>query len=788
MIRIFLNGSLCTDSPKGLDDLAEELTLNYDLHGYLYQIKGSITFIGSDYETIRALYESDYCQDLDLDIQISEDFGASYRSVAKGIIKLAGVKWNQLERMAECPITDNSFLSKINNNSEIEFQLGRTGGNLLSKNGVDVQYKFVAHDNVQMFSPFRGRYFIAEANFNKTDPPFAASEGDDLVDIRPYGRNGIFIYDALNMLIAMMTDDEVDFESDFFTYDLASPSTYREIAFAVIMSGLQLRNGTGYPTISFRDFFDDLHKLCNIYFSLEVSSAGKPVIRVEREDYFRSINSDVYFDSVKGLVEYIDLSKIYSKVVVGCSRDGSNNFPVGEVPLVHHVQEEFPLSGNCNTQNELDLRLRRLIINTNTISKSLPPVSGYNGSSTKRKYTTEQTQAGGPSNQQITDTSGTFQESLIGSGFLIRNVLSDEYSYVSSVIDNDNIYSFDEIFIVDNTGLVKNYEIFTPSDDSSLDEDVFLIQCDRSSSSAGTAYAFQTLIDPPSELYYYNDVYANWRVIERHLGNVCQSVVNNFSDGNDEFLSELTVGQVLDNTTYFKVVANDQYRRIRFNDDSSAPNFDTNGNYDAATGEYTAIQDGYYHAYCSVRVNNSSGASGFSYDFTQQVELVQVSVSGNIIASESAAVTILDLTSYTFVLDRTFYMSEGDTLGVYVKKPFGLNGLWLNQYVPFSEFDVLGIAYGVVGTTGLSFFGVDALYNGGGLVPTNECEEGRLLVGESTLSVDRDVFDSVMQYPFRYYHTNDGSVNYFSGFIESISRGLLSGETAMKQFRKKGGV
>jgi hypothetical protein len=54
--------------------------------------------------------------------------------------------------------------------------------------------------------------------------------------------------------------------------------------------------------------------------------------------------------------------------------------------------------------------------------------------------------------------------------------------------------------------------------------------------------------------------------------------------------------------------------------------------------------------------------------------------------------------------------------------------------------------------------------------------------------VDRDVFDSVMQYPFRYYHTNDGSVNYFSGFIESISRGLLSGETALKQFRKKGGV
>lgn len=786
MIRIFLNGVQCTDSPIGVDDLTEELSLNNDLHGYIYQIQGSLTFIGSDYDTLRTLYDADYCQDIDIDIQLSEDFGLSYRSIAKGIIKLAGVKWKQLERQAECPITDNSFLSKINNNSTIEFQIGRTGGSLLSKNGVDVQYKFVAHDNVQLFSPFRGRYFIAEANFIKAAPVFSPPDEDDQVDLRPFGRNGIFIYDALNCLIAMMTDDEVDFESDFFTYDLASPSDYREIAFAVIMSGLQVRNGTGYPTISFKDFFDDLHKLCNVYFGLEVSATGKPTIRIEREDYFRSVNSDVYFDSVRGLFEYIDLTKVYSKVVLGCSRDGGNNFPVGEIPLVHHVQEEYPLSGNCNVQNDLDLRLSKLIISTNNIAKALPPISGFNGSSTKRKYTTEETTAGGTS-QTLTDTSGTFQESLIYEKFLIRNVLTNEYSYLTAVIDNDNIYIQDEIFIVDNTGLVKNYEIFTPSDDNGLDEEVFLIQCDRGSSSSATAYAFKTLIDPPADLYYYNDVYANWRVLERHLGNVCQSVVSNLSDGNDQFLAELTIDQVLDNTTYFKVV-DDYYRRIRFNDDSTPANFDTNGNYDATSGLYTAIQDGYYHSYCSVEFNNSSGASATAYDFTQQVELVHISASGDVLASESTFTTITYPGSYTFTLDRTFYMSEGDTLGVYIKRPFGLNGIWLNQYVPFSEFGVGEIAYGVVGTGGDSFFGVDFLYNGGGLVPTNECEEGRILVGESELSVDRSVFDSVIANPFRYYHTNNGIVNYFSGYIEKISRGLLSGNTTLKQFRKKNGV
>jgi hypothetical protein len=132
-------------------------------------------------------------------------------------------------------------------------------------------------------------------------------------------------------------------------------------------------------------------------------------------------------------------------------------------------------------------------------------------------------------------------------------------------------------------------------------------------------------------------------------------------------------------------------------------------------------------------------------------------------------------------------MSQGDTLGVYIKRPFGLNGLLLNQYVPFSSFGGGGIAYGVRGI-GDTFFGIDFLYNGGGLVPTNECEEGRILVGESDLSVSRDVFDSVLTNPFNYYHTNNGIVNYFSGYIDTITRGLLNGQTTLKQFRKRNGV
>jgi len=217
-----------------------------------------------------------------------------------------------------------------------------------------------------------------------------------------------------------------------------------------------------------------------------------------------------------------------------------------------------------------------------------------------------------------------------------------------------------------------------------------------------------------------------------------------------------------------------------------------NGNYVPATGIFTSPQGGYYHAYASVRFLNSSVGG---YDFTQQVELVKVSAQGEALESETAITTIsYGPTLYTFVLDRTFYLQEGETIQVVVKKPFGLNGIWLNEYIVWAEFQVggFGEGYGIIGTTNLTFFGVDELFNGGGLVPVSTPDDVRLLNFETELSVDRDTFDSILANPFKYYHTNlaPSGTNpmYQTGYIGKITRGILNGDCTLTQFKKQDGV
>lgn len=229
--------------------------------------------------------------------------------------------------------------------------------------------------------------------------------------------------------------------------------------------------------------------------------------------------------------------------------------------------------------------------------------------------------------------------------------------------------------------------------------------------------------------------------------------------------------------------SNGNYRRIRFNNDSTGGFFDTNGNYDELTGIYTAPQGGYYHSGCTVEITNNT-ASG--EDYIQQIELCKVSATGDVLEVESAFTTILNGTSHTFNLSRTFYLQEGETIQVFVKKRFGLSGLHLNQYVDWND-DYLGYGRNTGDT-----FGVDFLFNGGGVVPASDPAEVRLLNFETELSISREVFDSILANPFKYYHTNmapaSENPHYQTGYIGKISRGILNGECTMTQFKKMDGV
>lgn len=776
MIRVFLNGVQTSNVPFGIDSLSESLVLSDEVYGYVYQISGTITLQGDDYDTIRALYESEYCQDVTIEIQYSED-GNIWEMKAEGIIKLVSVTWDLVRRQAECPITDNSFLSRINNNRNIKFTLGTplfTDEPVLSKNGVDVTYKWVYHDNVQMFSPLWKRYFEDEAEFTDAD------SAD--IDLRPQGRKGIFIYDALNLIIAMMTDDEVEFESTYFTYSLATPNSYFGEAFTVLMAGSQIRAGIGAPEISFDELFGDLHRLFNVWFSLEVNTQGKPVIRIEHEDYFRGLDSSQYFNSVESLSENIDLSLLYARIVLGCS-EKDKAFPIKDIPLILHSQEEYGLTGICNTDNTLDLRLRSLIINTNSIARVLPPISGFNvGESVIKKYSTESTTAGVAGRYQIIeDSDADFEVKGIDKRYILHETLYDLWTYVADVQSNIGILINDEVFVVDDpsTGIAKNYQIYSPALFDEYDDRVFLVQGDRNTSDETTFYALGTTITLP-DVYYYNVDLANYKVIERHLGGLAQDIINQISDGNDEFNSG-----VIATFASFTTIPDPMYRVIIFDDDSTGPTyFDTNGNYDNTTGFYHVPQAGYYHAECQVNIRNESSLND---TLIYQVELAQLTATNEIVRSVGDFQTITYLANATFTLDGTFACDEGDKLCVIVKR--GREVAPSSQYVSWANTGALIRQPGYSPAPPVtSTFGVDALFNGGGVLTPSDPTEVRVVEVNSELSCSRDEFDSVIQNPLKYYHIYNMSNGYKTGFIREVARDILSGKTNITLFKKHSGV
>jgi hypothetical protein len=784
MIRIFLNNTLTTYSPKDTDSLVEDLTRNEESKGYIYQISGNLTFQGNDYDYLRGLYDSNYCTDLPIEIQYSVD-GNVWQSKIKGLIKLASVEWDIIKREASCPVTDNNFLSKINNNKSIKFELGTekdiTQFPILSKNGVDVSYKYIFHDNIQMFSPLWKRYFENEAA--ETLP------NNEEVDLRPAGRRGIFIYDALNLIIALMSDDEVGFASNYFTYDLTTPNNYIGEAFSVLMSGMQLRTGTSVPYISFVDLFEDLHKLFNVWFAIEIDINGKPVIRIEDENYFNGINSNAYFNNVESMVEKLNFDKLYAKISVGCSEQ-DETFPIEDIPLLLHGKEEYGLTGTCNTDNALDLELKTLIINTNSICLTLPPIVGFNtGTSKIDKYSTEATSA--PSYltyfQKLTDSSADFEVNKIDRRYILHETLYDKWTYVTNVNSNLQVQIYDEVFVVDDpsTGIYKNYEIFQPASFDSYDERVFLVQGDRDTSDAATFYALSSsIVFDDVDVWYYNPDFGNYKVIERHLGGISQDLISNLSDGNDQFNAG-----VVASSAAFSPVTDPMYHAIIFDDDSTGPTyFDTNGNYNNTDGFYVVPQNGYYHAACQVNISN---VSPLTINLIYQVELSHLNAD---LTPKSAPATQLGYgysfspIGVTFNLEKTFACDAGDRICVIIKNGFDYNPLSLS-YVSWTNTgaNIRPITYTPAPPVA-SYFTVDALLNGGGLITPSDPGEVRIVEVESQLSLTRDEFDGIISNPFDYYHINYGEGLYKSGYIKSASRDILSGTTTMTLLKKQNGV
>lgn len=741
MLKVILNGVECVNQPIGAADLNERLYYSEVLKGYFLEISGTLTFWNEDYETLRNIFINDYCDEVTIEILKVEE----NELVFKGLIKVSDIEWNKVKSEAICEIVDDSFMAKIDNNKKIKFRLGVPK----SKNGLDITSKTTVNNYLNFFSPLYGRYF------NQED-----------IAVRPPLRSGMFLYDAFKFLIAAMTDDTVDFDSNYLSYNISSPSNDTDAAWTAVINALELKTGTGAESyISFEELYQDVQNLLNLAISIERQSNGRPLVRIENYDYYKQQDSNLFFITVDSLLERIKVENQYSRIITGCS-SSPKDFPLPKIPLAYQFDEEYHLSGQCNIDSEFDLRMQYTIIHSNTIRENLPGVSGLVGGNLLVSGYTNNVGAA----FELDDPNADFITAGVQIGNVIRNAITNSYSYVLNVTATVLTLQ-DDIF----NGVNDNYEVYEGSTQPTDDNDTMIIHLDKSTSTSTNIKAFRSEFTFSGVTqWYYNDFYSNANVLTRHQGTIPQDVAIYLGDGNDVFDSfasnDIQGGSVTDLFTTF----NADYKRVRFDTET----LDPNNNYDPASGIYTVPADGAYHFVFSALIRNDNYVP-FNLYVTNiwHTDGANTSIKG---IKDSGLFNIPNGTQYAILIQQTFNCQAGDLVYCTVRKPQTINptggytnGTFNNSWRILENF---------------TFFRCDAVANGGGIYEGGNPNESFIVNLEFNNKVDSQTWNKLKVAPYKYLNVQYGENKFDLGYPEEISRNILTGETSVRLLRKRSGI
>lgn len=342
MLEFLLDGQAVTE-PEGYKELRHRIYYNDGLNGYLEQFDGSLMFYGDEYKYLRNRFFADGCAISELVIINGID---TYR----GNIFLNDAEWEPDLGKVTCEIVDASFLSLIDNNKEIKAYLNVPR----SKNDVDISAFTVTQTNLTM----------KEAT--SSDSP------------TPADRYGVRVYDAFKFLIAFMSDGQIGFASEYFLPE-TSPSNATEPRNPTLITGYSIRTGPQidpddeqWPYISFEELYEDVNKLYNITFSMEVLN-GMPTMRIEPKAYFKTIEQGLLISDAAGIKQESYRDSYYQLMKFGTpNAETDDYFYYPNERFQSWRKEEYHLGGQCNTKATLDLELKTLLADPNKVMRSLP--------------------------------------------------------------------------------------------------------------------------------------------------------------------------------------------------------------------------------------------------------------------------------------------------------------------------------------------------------------------------------------------------------------------------------
>ena len=324
--------------PTNADDFSVNITEDTSINTRIVSFDNDLKFVGGVYQYLYdKLIDTGGCALIDVEVQYL--CSGVWKRLVNGYLIISECAF-QLDRCSvQTKLYDNSFSSKINNNKSIPFPLNGTISKNLQTIVPPVQRK------VLMFNPATGGY--------------------------QYPCYGVGVYDAFKQLVSAMSDNLIDFDSNYFEFDFTADGN-----FILVSTGLSIINATRDPAIvSFEELYTALNKKLRLGMVIETQANGRPLLRIEPATYFNQQGALVnLYDQPNILLKY-DVAQQFASINFGSNpfleqhecNNGETACTFFQNSFKGFRDETFGLIGECNTTAVLNLSSDEIVFDTNVI-------------------------------------------------------------------------------------------------------------------------------------------------------------------------------------------------------------------------------------------------------------------------------------------------------------------------------------------------------------------------------------------------------------------------------------
>jgi len=335
----FVIDGLDRGQPLNPEEFAITISTEDSIGARVVSFGNDLIFGGDVYDYLYSKLEvNGYCELVRLSVQYKCAAG-TWEPLVDGYIIVTECLFLLDKCQVKTKMYDETFSTKINNNKSIPFSLDLT----TTKNGQPIVPPTLRR--LEIFNPATGIFEILCAY-------------------------GYPVYDVFKHLIGCMSDNLVDFESNYFK--VVKPD-FNVPAYTV---GKSLRTRTiQQMTATFESLYAAMRSKINLGMGFEKQANGRPLLRIEPIAYFQQSNPSVNLYDQPGIEMSFDRTMLYqavdfgNEVVLEAQECDGGNTPCTftQTPFRGFRNETFGFVGECNTSAKLNLQTPTIIFDSNAI-------------------------------------------------------------------------------------------------------------------------------------------------------------------------------------------------------------------------------------------------------------------------------------------------------------------------------------------------------------------------------------------------------------------------------------